>query len=68
MRTTVVAVFVVLVVLALAFVARSYFAGHQVPMGQAPLAQLDGESLSSLKAEFNRTADGIRIILLLSPT
>jgi hypothetical protein len=43
-------------------------AGHQAPAGQPPLADLSGESLDSLKADFNSSADGVRIILLLSPT
>jgi hypothetical protein len=68
MRSTVFAGFIALAVIALGFAARNYFSGHQVPMGQPPLARLDGESLSSLKAEFNRSANGVRVILLLSPT
>jgi hypothetical protein len=61
-------VFVVIAVVVLAVVARYYFAGHQVPAGQGPLAELTSESLGSLKADFNRSADGLRIVLLLSPT
>lgn len=61
------AVFVIAVV-ALAVIVRYHFAGHQVPEGQAPLAELTGKSLDALKADFNRSADGLRIILLLSPT
>jgi hypothetical protein len=45
-----------------------YFGGHRVPTGQLPLTELTNDSLDSLKAEFNRSADGVRIILLLSPT
>jgi hypothetical protein len=62
-----IAAFVVVVVV-LAVIARYYFAGHQVPAGQAPLAELTSKSLGSLKADFNRSADGVRIVLLLSPT
>ena len=62
------AVFVVIAVVVLAVIARYYFAGHQVPAGQAPLAELTSKSLDSLKADFNRSADGVRIVLLLSPT
>jgi len=32
------------------------------------LEVMDSRSLSGLQAEFNRTASGIRVILLLSPT
>jgi hypothetical protein len=45
-----------------------YFAGHRAPTGQPPLVELTSDSLDSLKADFNRSSDGIRIILLLSPT
>ena len=33
-----------------------------------PLIELDSQSLTSLKDEFNRAADNARLILLLSPT
>jgi hypothetical protein len=68
MRRTMTAAFVVIAVVVLAVIARYYFAGHQVPAGQAPLAELTSNSLDSLKADFNRSADGVRIVLLLSPT
>jgi hypothetical protein len=67
MRRTMSAVFVVAAVVVLGVIARHHFAGHQVPAGQAPLGELTSQSLDSLKAEFNRSADGIRIVLLLSP-
>ena len=67
MRRTMIAVFAVAVVV-LAVLASYHFAGHQVPAGQAPLAELTINSLGSLKANFNRSADGVRIVLLLSPT
>lgn len=41
--------------------------GH-APPGQPPLAVVDGQTLSALRAEFNRTAGSVRVILLLSPT
>jgi hypothetical protein len=68
MRRTMTTAFVVIAVVVLAVTARYYFAGHQVPVGQAPLAELTSNSLDSLKADFNRSADGVRIVLLLSPT
>ena len=67
MRRTMIAVFGVAAVV-LAVIARYHFAGHQVPAGQAPLAELTINSLNSLKADFNRSADRVRIVLLLSPT
>ena len=39
--------------------------GHQAPAGQAPLANMD---LDEFRAEFNRTSDRPRLIVLLSPT
>jgi hypothetical protein len=63
---TVVVVAIGAVVLALG--ARLYFAGHRAPTGQPPLVELTSDSLDSLKDDFNRSSDGIRIILLLSPT
>jgi hypothetical protein len=59
---------VLLAAVVLAIGIRWYFGGDQVPAGQSPLAQLNGDSLESLKVEFNRSANGARIILLLSPT
>ncbi len=47
---------------------RFYFSGHQVPAGQPPLDDLNIASLDSLKSDFNRYSDRIRVILLLSPT
>ena len=41
--------------------------GH-APAGQPPLVEMNGATLSALQAEFNRTSDKLRVILLLSPT
>ena len=38
------------------------------PAGQPPLVEMNGATLSALQAEFNRTSDKLRVILLLSPT
>jgi hypothetical protein len=43
-------------------------AARQVPEGQAALATLSAASLAELRADFNRDADKVRLILLLSPT
>jgi hypothetical protein len=48
--------------------ARYYFSGHLTPAGQPPLADLTDASLNSLRDDFNRSPDQVRIILLLSPT
>jgi hypothetical protein len=61
-------VFVVAAVVVLAVIARYQLAGHHVPAGQPPLAELTSKSIGSLKADFNRSSDGLRIVLLLSPT
>jgi hypothetical protein len=68
-RTGIAALIVgVVVVLGLAMVGRYFFGGHAVPPGQLPLTEVAGDTLDSLKNDFNRTPDQIRIVLLLSPT
>ncbi len=52
----------------LALAARYFLGSHRVPAGQPPLANLTGASLDSLRSDFNRTPDQVRVILLLSPT
>ena len=49
----------------LAAAAGCGFLGHQTPSGQLALAAMD---LAALRADFNRAADGARLIVLLSPT
>jgi hypothetical protein len=39
-----------------------------VPAGQPPLGDLDSGSLDTLKSDFNRSSNRVRVILLLSPT
>jgi hypothetical protein len=68
MRTTMFSVIVVVAVVALAMAVRYELFSHQVPAGQPSLRELTSDSLDSLKADFNTSADGVRIILLLSPT
>ena len=52
----------------LALVVRSGFFTHHAPAAQTPLAFLDSGSVEILRADFNRRADEVRIIVLLSPT
>jgi hypothetical protein len=59
---------VVLVVLAAAVVGQRQFGTHFTPAGQPSLVHLDPASLESLRAEFNRAADCVRVVVLLSPT
>ena len=40
----------------------------QAPAGQPPLVTVDQTSLEALRAEFNRDASKVRVIVLLSPT
>ena len=40
----------------------------RVPDGQAPLVNLDAASVASLREEFNRRVDHVRIIVVLAPT
>ena len=44
------------------------FAPRRVPAGQPPLVTLDANSLQSLRADFNRDANQMRLIILLAPT
>lgn len=41
---------------------------HDTPPGQPPLATLEAGSLAALKADFNNSAGGTRMLVLLSPT
>lgn len=52
----------------LALFVPSRFFTHNVPASQPPLGLLDAGSLDTLRADFNRAADEVRIIVLLSPT
>ena len=61
-------VFVIAALAGVALIAGYFFAGHEVPAGQPPLAELSNGALDSLKADFNQSSDGVRIVLLLSPT
>jgi hypothetical protein len=45
-----------------------WFAPSEVPPGQPPLATLDAASLEAVRADFNRHASQVRVIVLLSPT
>ena len=57
------------VIAAIVLLAFYYFYwGTTVPEGQKPLVRLDSTNISSLKDEFNRSADSVRLIVMLSPT
>jgi hypothetical protein len=60
---------IVLAAVAVVILAAFYFmrTGH-APAGQPALVEMNGATLSALQAEFNRTSDKLRVILLLSPT
>ena len=59
---------VALLLLLLGVVAWYEFAGGRVPVGQVPLTSVSPGLLDPVKDDFNRSADRIRIVLLLSPT
>jgi hypothetical protein len=61
-------VIIIVAVVALAVAARYELFSHQVPAGQPSLHELTSGSLDPVKTDFNASADGARIILLLSPT
>ena len=49
--------------------ALSYFyAGHQTPLGQPPLAELKPHNFTIIENAFNAAKDEVRVLLLLSPT
>jgi hypothetical protein len=60
-------VIVIAVALAAAF-ARQQFGTHNTPPGQPDLAHISGESIDALRTDFNKAADAIRLVVLLSPT
>ncbi len=45
-----------------------FYAGHQTPAGQPPLAELNSENFTSIGKAFNAAKDEVRVLLLLSPT
>ena len=54
---------------AISLLAFYYFYwGTTVPQGQQPLVRLDSTNISSLKNEFNGSANSVRLIVMLSPT
>ncbi len=56
------------IVLAVIYFLKPVFAGPgHVPAGQPPLGELNNQA-ATLQAEFNRTSDHVRVLLLLSPT
>jgi hypothetical protein len=58
-----------LIVLTLIAAAVWYFLpGHKTSTQQQPLSDLTDLSLPRLKADFNASSAGLRIIILLSPT
>ena len=63
---------VLLVLFLLALVAGAFawylWGERYTPAGQPPLATLSAASLETLRTEFNRHADKVRIVVLLSPT
>ena len=56
---------IVIAAVVLAALGWYLLSGHQAPAGQPALANMD---LGELRAEFNRTSDRARLIVLLSPT
>jgi hypothetical protein len=58
---------IIAAIVALAALLANCGPGH-APEGQAPLAEIRDNDLSSLKTAFNAAADSIRVIVLMSPT
>lgn len=45
-----------------------FYAGHQAPAGQPPLATVTAQSLPGMEAAFNQAKGDVRLLVLLSPT
>ena len=61
-------VFVALALAVVAAIAFGRFAPAPTPDGQPPLATIDAAVLEQFRSDFNAAADGVRIVVLLSPT
>ncbi len=58
-----------LAALVLVVLAGIYFAqSSHAPTGEPALVDLNRQALTGLQTEFNQTAAGFRVVLLLSPT
>ncbi len=57
---------VAVIVLLLAGVGVYFLQGSHVP--PPSIGEIDNQGLVALQADFNRTSDKVRVILLLSPT
>jgi hypothetical protein len=60
---------IVLAAIVVVILGSIYFTrtGH-APEGQPSLVEMNSSALSTMQAEFNRTSNKLRVILLLSPT
>jgi hypothetical protein len=59
---------VTVVAVVAATLGRQQFGTHTTPLGQPTLVHLAPESVESLRADFNKAAGDVRVIVLLSPT
>jgi hypothetical protein len=57
-----------IVIVAVGLVAYYLYAGSAVPNSEQPLVCLNDANLSSLKDSFNKSANSVRLIVMLSPT
>jgi hypothetical protein len=57
-------------ILAVALIAGlvHFYAGSQVPPGQAPLQSLTTANVAMIKAAFNADEGDVRVLVFLSPT
>ena len=60
-------VLAIVLALAAAF-GRQQFGTHNTPPGQPALAHISGDSIDALRVDFNKAADAVRLVVLLSPT
>ena len=45
-----------------------FYGGSTVPSGQPALVRLNSSNIAALGDEFNRSANSVRVLVLLSPT
>ena len=62
------ALFIALPIVVATVAAGYVLSSHETPADQPRLVALNSESLPAFQAEFNRAANGVRILVLLSPT
>jgi hypothetical protein len=61
-------IIVIIAALVLGIVLLYFYAGHQTPAGQPPLAELKPANFTTIENAFNAAKNEVRLLVLLSPT